>query len=37
MIVRRKPKFDNRTKPEKRNERKIGKTNTRDANISPFA
>ena len=36
MRERRKPKFDNTTKPAKRNERKI-ENNTRDLNISQFA
>ena len=34
MRIRKKPKFDNTTKPVKRNELKFGKTNTEDMNNS---
>ena len=34
--IRRKPKFDNTTKPAKRNELKFGKTNTGDMKNSSF-
>ena len=36
MRIRKKPKFDNTTKPVKRNELKFGKTNTEDMKNSSF-